>query len=120
MDVTVAVAGDAPADDLYSLRARLIEEDGLEVVLIESPAVPGRLGPGVDALQIVAGSVSSAFVASLVAWLRTRVGAVRVVVKSKDGAQIELDAKTVGALDAAGTAELIRELRAALEASEEK
>ena len=117
MDLTVAVAGDAPADDLHSLRGWLDEEAALpdRVRLIESPPAPGELGISPEMLQIILGTGSTVFVTSLLAWLRTRVGAVRVVMRTRSGSAIELDARTVRALDAAGLAELTRELRGALE-----
>ncbi|MCW2135634.1 hypothetical protein BXY51_000156 [Actinoplanes cyaneus] len=108
----MAVVGDDVYGRLLDLRDWLNEENALRgaVRLVEAPAPAERLGPAGDALQIVAASAGSAFVAVLVAWLRTRVGAVKVVVTGRNGAKIELDAKTVKALDAAALSDLTREL----------
>ncbi|WIM94057.1 hypothetical protein ACTOB_006057 [Actinoplanes oblitus] len=122
MDVRVTVAGDDAADQLLGLRAWLLREDALRgaVSLCVASVARGELGTGTDTLQVVAGSVSSAFVASLVAWLRTRVGAVRLVMRDREGAEITLEARTVRALDTAGLAELTSTLTSAVEATGEQ
>ncbi|MET0426597.1 MAG: hypothetical protein ABW046_22210 [Actinoplanes sp.] len=112
VNVNLVAFGDTPSDQLRSLREWLSHEDELRgtITLLESPPEPDRLGPTVDALQVVAGSASTALAAGLIAWLRTRVGRVRIVLKSADGKEIEVDASTVHALDAAGLSALTTEL----------
>jgi len=111
MDLFISLHGDAQSpDELRSLRAWLLEEDELRgcIETRERPPDPGRLGPTLDALQIVAGPAAGVLTASLLAWLKTRVGNVRLVLTLDHGSKVELDAKNVRALDAyefAGLAE---------------
>lgn len=113
MDLGVGLEGDAAsADELRSLRAWLLEEDELRgcVQTIERPPAPGRLGPILDALQIVADPAAAVLAAALVAWVRSRVGAVRLVLTPKHGGKVEVDARKVRGLDADGLAELTERL----------
>lgn len=102
VDLQLRVDGaDVSSDELRSLRSWLLDEDELRgyVEQVELPAAIGRLGPLLDALQ-VAGPAAGVVSASLVAWLRTRVGDVRLVVTAKNGKKVELQAKNVRSLKA--------------------
>lgn len=121
MNVTVVAHEDTPPDELRSLRAWLGEEDELRgaVRLVESPPPPDKLGITADAVQIVAGSASTALAASVIAWIRTRTGRVRIVVKSK-GKSVELDSATVRALDGEAVTKLATTLAEALKSETEQ
>ncbi|GAA2734834.1 effector-associated constant component EACC1 [Streptomyces nogalater] len=106
MDVHIVVgtadgAGDiAAADETRSLLTWLTEEGGLRgrVTPQESPPVPGTLGPALDGLLVALGSGGAAtgLATSLVAWIRSRRGAVTVKATRTDGACVEISAKLVG------------------------
>ena len=120
MSLVVTLDGDDTADELRSLWAWLIEEDELRgcVQTRESPPAAGHLGPVLDALEIVADPVAGVLGAAIVAWLKTRVGDVRLVVAASGGEIIKVRAKNVRGLTPAGVTELTERLsRAAREAT---
>jgi len=121
VNVTVVALNETPPDELRSLRAWLAEEDELRgaVRLVEAPPPLDTLGVTADALQVVAGSASTALAASLIAWIRTRTGRVRIVVKGK-GKSVELDSATVRALDGEAVAKLTATLVDALNSEAER
>jgi hypothetical protein len=90
------VGVDASADELRSLQAWLAGEDELRgaVQPHETPPKGDRLGPVLDALEAVATPAAGVLTASVVAWLRTRVGDVHLVVTPKKGPKVELSAKS--------------------------
>ena len=117
--VNLVALGDTPSDQLRSLREWLSHEDELRgaITILESAPEPDRLGPTVDALQVVAGSASTVLAAGLIAWLRTRVGRVRIVLKAGDGKEVEIDASTVRSLDAAALSALTADLIGTIDAA---
>jgi hypothetical protein len=108
----VVMLQDGASDELRSLRAWLLEEDELRgcIQARERPPAPDRLGPVLDALQIVADPAAGVLTASLVAWLKTRVGNVRLVLTPEHGDTVKVEAKNVRGLDAAGFAKLSEQL----------
>jgi len=114
VELVVALRGEgASSDELRSLRAWLGEEDELRgcIAMRERPPAPGRLGPVLDALRIVADPAAAVLSATLVAWLRTRLGNVRLVVTDERGEEIVVEATHVRGLDADGVIELTEGLR---------
>jgi hypothetical protein len=102
LELVVTLEGDgASADELRSLRAWLLEEDELRgrVETRERPPAPDRLGPVLEALQIVATPAAGVLSAALVAWLRARAGTVRLVLTPEHGDKVELEAKNIQGLD---------------------
>lgn len=113
MELVVAIDGvEAAADELRSLRGWLLGEDELRgrVQTREAPPAAGRLGPVLDGLAIVADPVAAVLSAALVAWLRTRVGDVRLVLTPERGSTVEIAATRVRGLGADGVAELTERL----------
>lgn len=111
MNLGIRLEGEAAsADELRTLRAWLLAEEELRgcVQMINRPPAPGRLGPVLDALRIVAEPTAAVLTASLIAWIRSRVGAVRLVLTSRRGIKLELDARKVRGLDADGLADLTK------------
>ncbi len=112
-DVELTLGGEhASADELRSLHSWLLEEDELRgrVETREAPPDTDRLGPVLEALEIVATPAAGVLTASLVAWLRSRVGDVKLVVTPKQGERVELTAKNVQSLDAEELAALTDKL----------
>ncbi len=99
-------------EDLRSLHMWLMAEDELRgrVTPFEHPPAPDQLGPTLEALEILAGPAAAALAASLVAWLRHRVGSVHLVVKNDAGDEIKLTSNHVKGLDAAAISNLTKEL----------
>jgi hypothetical protein len=107
VDVRIVVGTDGAggvvaADETRSLLAWLTEEGGLRgrVTPQESPPLPGTLGPVLDGLLVALGSGGAAtgLATALVAWIRSRRGAVTVKATRPDGASVEVSAKLVGAM----------------------
>ncbi|MGH3708362.1 MAG: effector-associated constant component EACC1 [Pseudonocardiaceae bacterium] len=119
MGLVVTLDGDDAADELRSLRTWLVEEDELRgcVQTRESPPAAGHLGPVLDALEIVADPAAGVLGAAIVAWLKTRVGNVRLVVTASGGETITVEAKNVRGLNPAGVTELTEQLSRAARGS---
>jgi hypothetical protein len=119
VDVTVEVEGDRPADELRSLRAWLIAEQGLRgrVRLAESPPAPGTLGGVVEALTVALGpgGVATAMATVLITWIRRRTGKVSVKVTRADGASFEFSAPQINAMSSAEVRAVTAELSRALD-----
>ncbi|MFI6070001.1 hypothetical protein ACIA5C_00255 [Actinoplanes sp. NPDC051343] len=117
MNVTITAGEDTPPDELRGLRAWLIREDELRgaVRLLDGAPRAERLGVTADALQIVAGSSSTALAATLIAWIRSRTGRVRIVVKAADGRAVELDSSVVRSMDGDRVSDLTAMLIRSLE-----
>jgi hypothetical protein len=113
VDLVLTLLGEAASPDgLRALRAWLLEEDELRgcIQTRECPPGPDRLGPVLDALHIVGNPAAAVLTASLVAWLKTRVGNVRLVLTLGSGGKVELEAKNVRRLDADALTELTERL----------
>jgi hypothetical protein len=113
VDLDLTLDGpDASADELRSLQRWLADEDELRglVQAREAPPAADRLGPVLEVLEVVAGPAAGVLTASLVAWLRTRVGDVKLVVTPRQGERIELQAENVRSLDAEGLSALTTQL----------
>lgn len=103
MELRFSLEGtDASTGELRSLRGWLAQEDELRGTVrpAETPPDQDRLGPVLDALEVVATPAAGVLTAALVAWLRGRVGDVRLVISPKAGARVELSAKNVRSLNA--------------------
>ena len=92
--VTVTVDGALP-DDLRELRAWLVAEEGLRgrVQLVERVPEPGRLGPVLEALQVLAGPGSAVLASVLVTWIKQRRSSVKVTVTRPDGQRLSIEAE---------------------------
>lgn len=101
------IVAEAPgsADQLRSLRSWLtgVEEFRGAVSLKESPPKPGTLGPVLDALVVALGpaGAATAFATTLITWLRSRQGAVRIKVTFPDRRSLEFTAKNITRMNAA-------------------
>lgn len=111
MELTLTLDNES-ADELRSMRTWLLAEDEMRgrVRMLEVPPAPDRLGPLLEALQVTAGPVAAAFSASVVAWLRSRVGNVRLVITTKEGEKFDFRSKNVHGMDASSLAELTDQL----------
>jgi hypothetical protein len=113
VSLVVSLLGEATSpDELRALRAWLLEVDELRgcIRTRERPPDSERLGPVLDALEVVADPAAAVLTASLVAWLKTRVGNVRLVLASASGSKVELDASKVQDLDVDSLSELTERL----------
>lgn len=113
MDIDLSLDGaDGSADELRSLQGWLAEEDELRglVQAREAPPAADRLGPVLEVLEVVAAPAAGVLTASLVAWLRSRVGDVKLIVTPRQGERIEVQAKNVRSLDAAELSALTEQL----------
>lgn len=108
MDIDLRLMGETSADELRSLRAWLVEDDELRgcVHTVERPPTPDSLGPVLDALKIVADPAAGVLAAALVAWVKSRAGAVKLVLQPQRGGRVELDARQIRRLDAGELSEL--------------
>ncbi|MET8630553.1 hypothetical protein ABZW30_43805 [Kitasatospora sp. NPDC004669] len=122
MDVTLAAAGGQGADELRSLRAWLTDVDELRgrVTSVESPPVPGTLGPVLDALAVALGpgGVATALATAVFSWIRQRRGEVTLKISRPDGASVEISGKRVQGLDDRMIRELLADAIGVLEAAE--
>ncbi|HEY6422701.1 MAG TPA: hypothetical protein VIY28_05500 [Pseudonocardiaceae bacterium] len=113
MDLIVTLLDDAASpDELRALRTWLLEEDELRgcIQTREQPPGPENLGTVLDALRVVADPAAAVLTASMVAWLKTRVSDVRLVLTLRHGGTMELEAKKVQSLDPDALAELTERL----------
>ncbi|WP_063736600.1 effector-associated constant component EACC1 [Kitasatospora aureofaciens] len=103
MDLTLTAAGGQGADELRSLQAWLADVDELRgrVALVESPPVPGTLGPVLDALVVALGpgGAATALATAVFSWIRQRRGEVTLKISRPDGAAVEISAKRVQGID---------------------
>ncbi|MFF9396757.1 effector-associated constant component EACC1 [Streptomyces griseoluteus] len=120
MDVTLTAAGGQDADELRSLRTWLADVDELRgrVALVESPPVPGTLGPVLDALAVALGpgGVATALATAVFSWIRQRRGEVTVKISRPDGAAVEISAKRVQGVEGSSLRELLADAVRVLEA----
>jgi len=116
--LTVAVAG-GPDGDPASLADWLLEADELRgaVRLVAPPPAEGELGSIAQELLIALGPGTgvTAVAGIVIAWLRRRVGNVRLKIHREDGASVELSAEHVRALDEEGLRAQVTQLVAALD-----
>ncbi len=122
MEIDLSLEGaDASADELRSLQSWLAEEDELRGLVQgrESPPAADRLGPVLEALEVVTGPAAGVMTASVVAWLRSRVGDVKLIVTPRRGERIELQAKNVRSLDAEELSALTAQLTKAAQGARE-
>lgn len=122
VEIDLSLEGaDASADELRSLQSWLAEEDELRGLVQgrESPPAADRLGPVLEALEVVTGPAAGVMTASVVAWLRSRVGDVKLIVTPRRGERIELQAKNVRSLDAEELAALTAQLTKAAQGARE-
>jgi Effector Associated Constant Component 1 len=117
--VTITPGSETAADELYSLRAWLLEEDELRgrVRVVEHPPAPGKLGTLPEALTIVLGpgGVSTVVAGALIAWMRYRTSDVRLKVTGSDGSTVEVDGRRLRSLSATDVAAQLDHLRRILE-----
>ncbi|WP_063832353.1 effector-associated constant component EACC1 [Streptomyces novaecaesareae] len=122
MDVTLTAAGGQEADELRSLRTWLTDVDELRgrVTSVESPPVPGTLGPVLDALAVALGpgGVATALATAVISWIRQRRGEVTLKISRPDGASVEISGKRVQGLDDRTIRALLADAIRILEAAE--
>lgn len=118
MDVRLTAEGGAGTDELRSLLSWLTDEDELRgrAALLESPPVPGTLGPVVDGLLVALGpgGAAAALSTALVSWIRHRRSEVVVKVTRPDGACVELSGRRVKLLGADDLSKLVGDTTAVL------
>jgi hypothetical protein len=107
MEVIVSVSGeDSASEELFSLRQWLADEEELRgrVRLLEGSPRPGRLGglPEAVAILLGPGGAGAVLATSLIAWIRQRTGDITLRVTRSDGSSLELEARRVRGLTAAG------------------
>jgi hypothetical protein len=116
---TVSAEGQDAADQLRSLQEWLGDVEQLRgrIDLAVRPPEPGTLGPVLDALAVALGpaGAATAFATTVIAWLRTRTGEVRIKVTLPDRGSVELTATNVANLDAAALEQQVAHLAAMLE-----
>ncbi|MFE5587624.1 hypothetical protein [Kitasatospora sp. NPDC056531] len=99
----LTAAGGQEADELRSLRTWLTDVDELRgrVTSVESPPVPGTLGPVLDALAVALGpgGAATALATAVISWIRQRRGEVTLKISRPDGASVEISGKRVQGLD---------------------
>lgn len=101
-EVRVRVSGDGARGQLRSLSAWLSDDVALRGRwrLVAAPPGPGSMGAATEVLAITLGpgGLATALAATLIAWIRSRTGAVSVEFSRRDGTTMRLDAKNVRAL----------------------
>jgi hypothetical protein len=111
------IADDAPGE-LRSLSRSLGGEDALRgrIRLASTPPQAGTMGAGLDNLLVALGpgSMATAFAAVLIAWIRSRAGAMSIELSRQSGTIMRLEAKKVRALTHEQVKELADRLSAAL------
>ncbi len=119
MTVLVTIAEGGSADLLRNLYTWLVNEPDLRgrVLLRQTPAVPDKLGPSADALQLMLGAGGGAATAAsvIIAWLRSRSG--EITVKLTRGDQtLEVSAKGLRGMNAEALRDLTTHITKQLDA----
>ncbi|MGA5824141.1 effector-associated constant component EACC1 [Kitasatospora sp. NPDC094028] len=113
MEVTILCTGEVGTDGAASLRQWMLTERELagRVRLVHAPPEPGTLGTVATMLEVLGpGGVATAVASALIAWLRRRVGDVKVKATRSDGASITLTSTNVRNLDPDGVARVLGEV----------
>lgn len=96
-EISVRVFGDDAAGELRSLLHWLDGDDAMRgrIRAAGGPPSPGQMGAGVESLvlMLAPGGVATACATVLIAWIRSRSGAISIEVSRPDGARMRLDAK---------------------------
>jgi Effector Associated Constant Component 1 len=103
-ELTITPGSETATDELYSLRAWLLEEEDLRgrIGLVESPPASGKLGALPEALTMALGPGGAATAASaLIAWLRYRTSDVRLKLTRPDGSTLEVESRRVHGISTA-------------------
>jgi len=119
LTVLVTIAEGGSADLLRNLYTWLVNEPDLRgrVLLRQTPAVPDKLGPSADALQLMLGAGGGAATAAsvIIAWLRSRSG--EITVKLTRGDQtLEVSAKGLRGMNAEALRDLTTHITKQLDA----
>lgn len=104
MDVSLQIEGEAPGEGLAELHDWLRQEPELRghITTLTGPPKSGELGALTDALSVAVGSggALTALALSLKTFFaQPRRSDVRIVIKTPDGRQVEVDAKRVADVD---------------------
>jgi len=112
MVVIVVKDTERTGDEARSLMQWLAVEDDLRgrVRLLERPSAAGELGGIVDGVEVALAAGGTGLASVLVAWVKTRVGYLRVRVERPDGGVVELTTSGVRGLDADGVRAQVHEL----------
>lgn len=107
MALPVTIGGASP-DELRQLRDWLLAEDELRggVEMIERTPDPGRLGPILEGLRILADPGGAVLASVLVAWIKQRRSSVKVRITGRGGKCISIDAERVRLMSADDLSEL--------------
>jgi hypothetical protein len=120
-EVTITPGSETTADELYSLRAWLLDEEDLRgrVRLVERPPAPGKLGALPEALIMALGPGGAFTAASaLIAWFRYRTSDVRLKLIGPDGSALEVEGRRVRGMSTAEVSAHVEQLRRVLSAPE--
>jgi hypothetical protein len=119
LDIQVTAHADQPVEELRSLWEWLGDVDVLRgrVRPLESPPVPGTLGPVLDALSVALGPAGAVtgLTTALLSWIRYRTTDVSLRLNRPGGGSIEISAKRVRALDASALHAEVEQLSRALD-----
>jgi len=103
VELLISIEEIGSVDDLRSLRAALLDAEGLRgrISLVEQPAEPGRLGPELDFLRVVltSGAAMTGLTTTIVTWLRHRRADIEVKITRDNGDSIEISAKDLPGVD---------------------
>ena len=121
MQITIAIEGTDPAEELRSIYTWLSREEDLRGRLrpVQRPPEPGTLGSITQILIMTVGPGSAAATASaIVTWLRYRTSDIVCHITREDGTPVELTAKRVRGIDSATMADLVANLSRTIGAEE--
>jgi Effector Associated Constant Component 1 len=119
-EVGVHIFADDALGELRSLSTWLGGEDALRgrIRLTGAPPSAGTMGAGLESLLVALGpeGMATAFAAVVIAWIRSRTGAISIELSRRNGTIMRLDAKNVRALTHEQVNELADRLSALLPA----
>jgi hypothetical protein len=119
VNATISIAEIGSADDLRSMRAWLLDTDGLRgrVNAVQRPPTSDELGPVLEAVLVAAGpgGAATSLAAALLTWIRHRTSDVNLKITHGDGTSLEISARRIQRLTADGLRTEIEQLSQALD-----
>ncbi|MEO3868920.1 hypothetical protein ABGB18_08835 [Nonomuraea sp. B12E4] len=117
MDDAIAILRAETPDQLRDLYTWLSSEPELRgrVSLVDADPPPGALGGVVDSVQVLLGAPVAVVAGAVVTWLRYRTSDLRIKVRAtRSATEMELNARRLSSLDAAGIRTLTEQLAQAM------